>query len=136
MSQTPTSPNWLPPIQIDLLGSFCLVLIGSNIEKIPDTYKSTITNPLIFLVGILVAAGLASAGYIAISFSIAFCLVNIVRLMPTYSNIKKPSPGIESFEASGTLDWVTNNKKWFIEKVMDETPIAIIDKEVATYPVD
>jgi hypothetical protein len=137
--ETKLPPIWLPPIQIDLLVAIILVILGSNIEKIPDEYHSVMTNPLIFIVGILVAAGLASAKYIAISFAIAFCLVNIIRLIPTKPAnpiIQKVTPGKEGFVPSGTLDWVTTNKKWFVEKVMHETPIAIVEKEVATYPVD
>lgn len=128
------SPIWMPPIQIDLLVSFVIIIFGANIEKIPAEYHQNLTNPLIFIVGVCIAAGLASAKYIAISFAISFCLVNIIRLIPINSTPKK-APGKEGFEPSGTLDWVTTNKKWFVEKVMNESPIAIIDKEVSTYPI-
>lgn len=127
-------PIWLPPIQFDLLISIIIVLFTSNIEKIPQEYHATLTNPLIFIVGVFLAALLASLNFIAISFAISFGLVNIIRLSPI-EPIKR-TPGKEGFEPSGTLDWVTTNKKWFVEKVMNETPIAIIDKEVSTYPID
>jgi hypothetical protein len=37
--------------------------------------------------------------------------------------------------ASSTVDWVTNSKRWFVEKVLMEKPLAIQEKDVATYPV-
>jgi hypothetical protein len=48
----------------------------------------------------------------------------------------KASPGVtEAFQPAGALEWVTNNKKWFVEKVLKEKPIAIQEKEVPTYPI-
>jgi hypothetical protein len=41
----------------------------------------------------------------------------------------------EGFVPAGALDWVTTNKKWFVEKVLMERPVAIQEKEVSTYPV-
>jgi hypothetical protein len=130
------TPIWLPPVQTDWLIALILVVIGSNIEMIPEQYHSTIGNPLVFLVGMLVAAGLASVGEHPIAFAIAFCLVNIVRIMPK-KQVLEPNPGVtkEGFQPAGTLDWVTTHKKWFVEKVLHERPVAIQEKEVATYPI-
>ena len=37
--------------------------------------------------------------------------------------------------ASETVDWVTNSKRWYVEKVLKERPMAIQEKDVSTYPV-
>ena len=126
-------PVWIPPIRPDFLVAFILVVVGSNVEQIPEQYHSYISNPLVIFVGMFVAAGLAAMGIVPIAFAVAFCLVNLVRIMP---RPKKSSPGVkEGFVPSGTLDWVTTNKKWFVEKVLMERPIAIQEKEISTYPV-
>jgi hypothetical protein len=33
------------------------------------------------------------------------------------------------------MDWVTNNKKWYVEKALKESPVAIQEKSVNTYPI-
>jgi hypothetical protein len=140
MSQSAPSNNlpiWLPPIQIDWIISFILIVLGANIERVPEEYHTSLTNPIVFVVGILFAAGLASEKHMPIAFSIAFCLVNIVRLVPRTPSVQNSVPGkVENFEPSGTLDWVTTNKKWFVEKVLNETPIAIVEKEISTCAID
>jgi hypothetical protein len=127
-------PIWLPPIQVDWLIALVLIIIGSNIETVPEEYHATMSNPLVFLFGMLGVAGLASIGEHPLAFAIAFCLVNLVRIAPK-KPAKKTSPGKEGFVPSGTLDWVTTHKKWFVEKVLNERPLAIREKEVATYPI-
>jgi hypothetical protein len=139
-SQSQPTPIWLPPIQADWLVAIILIIVGSNIEQVPEKYQSTISNPLVFLVGMLVSAGVASLGHIPISFAIAFCLVNLIRIMP---KPKKPASNVgpgakkvsEGFTPSGTIDWVTTHKKWFVEKVLMEQPVAIQEKEAITYPI-
>jgi hypothetical protein len=125
---------WLPPVQVDWLVALVLVIVGSNIEIIPPEYHSRVSNPLIFLVGMLVVAGIASTGEYPIAFAIAFCLVNLIRIAPKPAQ-QKTSPGTEGFVPSGTIDWVTTHKKWFVEKVLHEKPVAIREKEVSTYPI-
>jgi len=127
-------PMWLPPVQVDWLVALALVIVGSNIEIIPVEYHSKVSNPLIFLVGMLVVAGLASMKEYPIAFAIAFCLVNLIRIAPKTA-LPKTSPGTEGFVPSGTIDWVTTHKKWFVEKVLHEKPVAIREKEVSTYPI-
>jgi hypothetical protein len=135
-------PNWLPPIQIEWIFATVLVILGANIEKIPEQYHTQLANPLIFLIGMLFSAGLAALKQIPIAFAIAFFLVNLIRLMPKKGVGKEHYPGkkpeaakIEGFVPSGTMDWVTTQKKWFVEKVLNERPVGIQEKEVATYPI-
>jgi len=142
IQSAPPMPLWLPPVRSDWLLAFGLIIIGSNIEQVPEQYHATIATPLVFLVGMLISAWIASVGLIPISFAIAFCLVNLIRIMP---KPKKPqmkvSPGAaakkvsEGFTPSGTIDWVTTHKKWFVEKVLMERPVAIQEKEAVTYPI-
>ena len=126
-------PNWLPPIQVEWLVSVFLIIIGANVEQIPIEYHKTLSNPLVFLTGMLISAGLASLKLIPMALAVAFFLVNLIRLMPK-KEVNTPGTK-EGFVPSGTLDWVTTQKKWFVEKVLFERPLAIQEKEVATYPI-
>jgi len=129
-------PIWLPPVQVDWFIAVVLVILGSNIETVPDEWRVTIATPLTVFVGMMMSAGLAAMGLIPVAFAMAFFLVNLVRIMPKKKVVRKASPGVkEGFVPSGTMDWVTTNKKWFVEKVLMERPIAIQEKEVSTYPV-
>jgi hypothetical protein len=95
-----------------------------------------LTNPVVFIVGMLLAAGLAAMNFIPLAFAVSFLLVNLLRIMPKKVKTQQINPGIkEPFQPAGAIDWVTNQKKWFVEKVLQEKPIAIQEKEVSTYPV-
>jgi hypothetical protein len=141
--QTQQVINLSPPITPETIIAILLIIGGSMIEVVPEQYHSMVSNPLVFLVGMLLAAGLASANLIPIAFSVAFFLVNLLRIMPkklikktVIKTTKITSPGAkEGFQPSGTIDWVTNHKKWFVEKVLKEKPMGIQEKEVYTYPV-
>ena len=138
--------NISPPLKFELLCAILLIIGGSMIEQVPQGYHENLSNPLIFLIGMLFSAGFAAIGLIPLAFAMAFFLVNLLRIMPKRTIIKttkNTNPGEpviiktkEGFQPSGTIDWVTNQKKkWFVEKVLEERPIAIQEKEVATYPI-
>ena len=133
-----------PPIGPHIIIALVLVIFASMIELIPQEYHPLLTNPLIFLVGMLLSAGLASINLIPLAFAVAFLLVNLLRIMPKKSikssTSKIINPGIKEIKEgfvipSGTIDWVNNKKKWFVEKVLMEKPVGIQEKEVSTYPV-
>ena len=139
-----------PPIKPDIIIAVILIILGSTIEMVPQEYHSKMSNPIVFFVGMLLSAGLAAMNLIPIAFAVAFFLVNLLRIMPKKilkpsiaktTNITDPGSKVTSetkegfMVPSGTIDWVTNNKKWFVEKVLMERPIAIQEKEVSTYPV-
>jgi hypothetical protein len=135
--------NLAPPITPDTIIATLLIIGGSTIESVPQQYHAIMSNPLVFLFGMMLSAGLASLNYIPTAFAVAFFLVNLLRIMPkkfvkktVTKTTKISNPGIkEAFQPSGAIDWVNNNKKWFVEKVLKEKPIAIQEKEVSTYPV-
>lgn len=128
-------PNWLPPINVELIVAATLIIFGANVEQIPEEYHKILSNPLIFLIGMLISAGLASLKFVPMALAVAFFLVNLIRLQPKK---ELDNPGkTEAFTTSpsGALDWVTTQKQWFVEKVLLERPLAIQEKEVVTYPI-
>ena len=117
-----------------------LIIAGSFIENVPLPYHKYLTNPLVFICGMFISAGLAAAKQIPIAFAVAFFLVNLLRIMPIATKntaAAAAAPGVKEgfFQPAGTIDWVTTQKKWFVEKVLKEKPIAIQEKDVETYPV-
>ena len=142
-------PIWLPPVNTEWLLAVILVIMGANVEIVPEQYRAYIASPLIIFIGMLVASGVAALGFIPLAFATAFALVNLVRIIPknpvkrlntkgsgSSNKGNQGNPGVkEGFVPSGTLDWVTTNKKWFVEKVLLERPVAIQEKEVSTYPI-
>lgn len=133
MQQQPL--NLAPPISAYNLIGLLLIIAGAFIENTPPIYHKILTNPLVFICGMFISAGLAAVKQIPIAFAVAFFLVNLLRIMP----LAKPTgpPGVKEgfFQPAGTIDWVTTQKKWFVEKVLKEKPIAIQEKEVDTYPI-
>jgi hypothetical protein len=135
--------NLGPPITPETIIAILLIIGASMIEVVPQQYHALLSNPLVFLVGMLLSAGLAAGNQIPIAFAVAFFLVNLLRIMPkkiikktVTKTTKITSPGVkEAFQPSGAIDWVTNHKKWFVEKVLKEKPVAIQEKEVSTYPI-
>lgn len=132
--------NLAPPISVYNFIGLLLIIAGAFIEHVPLAYHKYLTNPLVFICGMFISAGLAALKQIPIAFAVAFFLVNLLRIMPIA--IKKvaaavATPGVKEgfFQPSGTIDWVTTQKKWFVEKVLKEKPIAIQEKEVDTYPI-
>lgn len=134
-SKSPQSgaPVWMPPIQIEWLAAGTLIVLGSNIETVPKEYHTILCHPLVFLFGMIISVGLAAFEMVPLALAVAFFLVNVVRLLPK-KEITNPGKK-EGFVPSGAMDWVTTQKKWFVEKVLLERPVAIQEKEVTTYPI-
>ena len=126
-------PIWMPPIQIEWLVAGTLIVLGANIEKLDSEYHSILCHPLVFIFGMIISVGLAAFEMVPLALAIAFFLVNVVRLLPK-KEITDPGKK-EGFVPSGAIDWVTTQKKWFVEKVLLERPVAIQEKEVTTYPI-
>jgi hypothetical protein len=132
--------NLEPPISLYNFIGLLFIMAGAFIENVPLAYHKYLTNPLVFICGMFISAGLASVKQMPIAFAVAFFLVNLLRIMPITAANKKAAaaaPGVKEgfFQPAGTIDWVTTQKKWFVEKVLKEKPIAIQEKEVETYPV-
>jgi hypothetical protein len=103
-----------------------LLLIGaSNIEALPPQVSRTLLHPAGFFFTFLFAIAAFDAGYKVAPFAILFLL--LLAWVTKERN--------EGFQVAGTVDWIQNNKRWFVESVLKENPLGIKDKDVATYPV-
>jgi hypothetical protein len=121
---SPTGPVWHPPIATKWIVVIIVVFLGAVANRIPHRFRFYLIQPvgffLISLAGMLCYWG----GFYAGTFAIFFFLLSI------WSAEARSPEGF--LNASNTVDWVTNSKKWFVEKVLKEQPLAIQEKDVST----
>ncbi len=118
-------PLWHPPISVSWILTIVLLVISANSEEISPEIRKLILHPIGFFVTVLCGIMSYDYGYPHVCFALLFFLLMVWSI----------SKRKEGFSPSGTLDWVTNNKRWFSEVVLKEKPIAIQEKDVTTYPV-
>ncbi len=127
--QTPggaLKPIWHPPIPMEWIVSFLLIIGASNIEALPPLLHKTLMHPAGFFFTFLFAIAAFDAGYKIVPFAILFVLLLIWVIYERNA---------EGFQVSGTIDWVQNNSRWFSEVVLKEKPMGIKENAVNTYPV-
>jgi len=122
-----TGPVWHPPIATKWIVVIIVVFLGAVANRIPHRFRFYLIQPvgffLISLAGMLCYWGKFYAG----TFALFFFLLSI------WSAEARSPEGF--LNASNTVDWVTNSKKWFVEKVLTEQPLAIQEKDVSTFPI-
>lgn len=111
-------PRWIVTLLIVFAGAVSNRL-GGNIQKL-------FVHPIGFFVTVLAAIGVFQIGFPPGAFAILFFLLSVWSLQYTKEGF---------LNASNSVDWVTNTKRWYVEKVLKERPVAIQEKEVSTYPV-
>lgn len=121
----PLKPIWHPPIPMEWILSFILIIGASNIEALPPLIQQTLLHPVGFFFTFLFAIAAFDTGYTVAPFAILFFL-----LICWVTKERK-----EGFQVTGTVDWVQNNTRWFSEVILKEKPKGIKDRDVNTYPV-
>jgi hypothetical protein len=121
------APIWHPPMPMEWILSILLLIGASNIEALPPHVSRTLLHPAGFFCTFLFAVAAFDAGYTVAPFAVLFFL-----LLAWVTHDRR---GKEGFQVAGTVDWVQNNKRWFVESVLKERPMGIKDKDVETYPV-
>ncbi len=119
------TPLWHPPVPMEWILSVLLLIGASNIEALPSQVSRTLLHPVGFFFTFLFAIAAFDAGYTVAPFAILFFL--LLAWVTKERN--------EGFQVAGAVDWVQNNKRWFVESVLKEKPMGIKDKDVTTYPV-
>ena len=123
----PSGPIWHPPIAGTWIVVIVVVFLGAVANRIPHQLRFYIIQPVGFFLIALSAMVCYWMGFYAGTFAIFFFLLSI------WSAEARSPEGF--LNASNTVDWVTNSKKWFVEKVLKEQPIAIQEKDVSTFPI-
>jgi signal transduction histidine kinase len=117
-------PLWHPPISTSWIFSILVLIGASNVEALPPAFLTLVLTPLGFFFVFMIALFAYELGAVEATFALLFFLLMIW----SHNQYK------EGF-ASGTVDWVQNNKRWFAEVVLKEKPVGIKEKDVTTYPV-
>lgn len=123
------TPLWHPPIASKWIITVLVVFAGAVSKNFSIATKQFFTNPIVFFITALVALAIYEVGFTPGAFAVLFFL-----LMVWSSSSIARTEGF--FNSSITVDMVTNSKRWYVEKVLKERPIAIQDKDVSTYPVE
>ena len=122
------TPLWYPPIEVKWAATLILVFLGAVANKISPDVRIVFTNPVGFFVTAMVGLVLYEYGMPPLAFAVFFFLLSIWAV--------SQSQKMEGFlSGTGAVDWVTNSKRWFVEKVLRERPLGIQEKDVNTYPV-
>ncbi len=138
-------PLWMPPLSFKTIATIAFVIGATQADKLPAQLSQFLLHPVGFILTTLIA--ISAFEYNAPSFAVALILLLLSvwaakkstnTIVNDYTNKTFMPFNTESFvpySPSGTIDWVTEPKKWFVERVMKENPLAIVAKDVQTYPV-
>jgi hypothetical protein len=146
----PMPPIWYPPIELKWIGTGLIVFAGAVANRVQPRIRNLFTSPTGFFLTALASVLMFKYGFKPAAFAILFFLLNAWA-----ASIAEASEGwrggggggaaigghtandyaLEPFLNASNTDWVTNHKRWFVERVLKEDPIAIQEKDVRTYPV-
>lgn len=117
-------PLWHPPVEMSWIITIVLLVFAANADEIAPHYRTLLLHPFAFFAVIVFSLFLYDYGYTHVTFALLFLILGV------WATSRK-----EGFSPSGTLDWVTNHKRWFSEIVLKEKPVATQGKDVSTYPI-
>lgn len=123
-----TRPLWLPPVDVRWIYTALIVFGAAQADRLQPELRARLTHPVGLFAILLAALGLYNAGYKPAAFATVF-----FALMIWSTDMTRKTEGF--MDAAPTLDWVTNSRRWFVERVMKERPVAIQERDVATYPI-
>jgi hypothetical protein len=140
-------PIYMPPLSIKTILTIVFILSATQADKLPNQVSQFLLHPIGFILTALIA--ISAFEYGAPSFAVALILLLLSVWAAKHSKNQLPYDSNKTFapfamnntesfvpySPSGTIDWVTEPKKWFVERVLKENPLAIMAKDVQTYPV-
>jgi hypothetical protein len=128
MNMIQLQPIWYPPITVKWILTCLVIFAGAVAPRIPDKYRSYVGHPLGFFLIAVASLAMYQWGFAPAAFAMMFFLLAVWSA--------HQSQETEGFlNAAPTVDSVNNSKRWYVEKVLQERPLGIQDKEVSTYPV-
>ena len=123
---SPSGPIWHPPIASKWIVSIIIVFMGAVANRLPTRVRSLVLQPVGFFLVSAAALGSYWMGFLPGTLAILFFLLSVWATNATTA---------EGFALNTPTDWVTNSKKWFVEKVLKERPVGIQEKDVSTFPI-
>jgi len=130
------TPIWMPPLSFATLVTILCIIGATQADKLPSVIPTTLLHPVGFILTVLIAISLYEYNSVPLSISLILLLLSVWAANHSVNKVPASSEGFFPFVPSGTIDWVNDDKqKWFVERVLKETPMGIQDKNVATYPI-
>lgn len=126
----PPKPLWHPPISGLWIATCLTVFAGAVANRVDASVRSIFTSPAGFFGTTVAAIVCLKYDAVPLGFAILFLLLSMWAVQQ-FTN--KRTEGF--LDGSNTVDWVTNSKRWLVEKVLKERPLGIQEKDVSTYPV-
>jgi hypothetical protein len=120
-------PIYNPPIASKWILAALIVFAGAVADRWSPQIRALFVHPVGFFLTALLAIAAYQVGFPPAAFAILFLLLNVWATT---------LPATEGFLSGASVDWVSNNNTWFVEKVMREKPKGIQEKDVETYPVE
>jgi hypothetical protein len=126
----------MPPLSFATLVTLACIVGASQADKLPSVIPTTLLHPVGFILTVLIAISFYEYNSVPLAISLILLLLSVWASHHDRVKVPASSEGFLPFVPSGTIDWVNDDKqKWFVERVLRETPMGIQDKNVATYPV-
>ena len=114
----------LMPLPVNWVGAVLILIVAARPDGLPSSIRQVLTSWL----GII---GLFAGGLVLfVNEPIVGTAVFILMFALLAEQHKKNKR--EYFDNQITTDIVTSRKKWLVEQILDERPIAISDKMVVT----
>lgn len=124
----PGVPIWYPPVSIKIIATGLVVFAGAVSNRVQPSIRTFFAGPIGFFLTATAAILMFQYGFPPAAFALMFMLLMMWSA--------QSSANAEGFlNATNTVDWVTSSKKWFVERTLKETPVAIQEKDVSTYPI-
>ena len=120
------TPIWYPPIHLKWILTSLVVFAGAVANKFGPKVHSVFLHPAGFFFTLLTALGFYQVGFPPMTFAILFFLLSLWASQSTNEGF---------LCGANTIDWVVNDKRWWVERVLKERPLGIQEKDVATYPI-
>lgn len=148
----PDIPLWYPPMSSKWILTGLVVFAAAVTNRIKPDIRRKFTSPLGFFLMALLSFVTFKYGFPPLAFALMFFLLNTWAVdtsegyvdavnnrrecnKTAYESQEMYPQFFEGFLGASEVELVTNNKRWFVERVLKENPEAIVDKGVLTQAI-
>jgi len=114
------------PFSVPWVASFLLLIIAARPDSLPSDIRRVLASWLCIL-------GVFGLGLLTFMHNRILGTSLFILMFALIAEHHKQTK-MEYFDNAQITDIVTSKKKWLVEKILDERPVAIVDKQVTTYP--
>ena len=118
------SLDTLIPLPINWLSAVLILIVAARPDGLPSSIRKVLTSWL----GII---GLFAGGLVLFVSQHIICTAVFILMFALLAEEHKKNKR-EYFDNQITTDIVTSRKKWLVEQILDERPLAISDRMVVT----